>query len=211
MASYNSCFKCFNEVFPLQTKVILQNLKAEKYNGKHGIIVSCLDKKNPERFGVRMDDEKESKTIKMLKPSNLMTANGVPVAFVCELNEMKIPCKATLGVNSYYNEVIVNLLYSDHMGLDALKPAAKRFFGEECDGKDIVGESFGILTTALNEYRTKPKEIAIAMYKNKELAKNMEKNGLIKFTQKTVQQGYGEFSIAKICFQQMFYHNVIMP
>ena len=107
------------------------------------------------------------------------------------------------------HQIAVMITYSDHMGLKALKPACNKFFGSDVEAQEIVGQSFGPLTIALDEYRTKPGEIAIAMYKNADLAQCMIKNGLIKMTKEKVKQGYGEFSIAKICFQQMFYHDIV--
>lgn len=205
--STSESIKCFNQIFKLNTKIELHGLNAQQLNGKEGVITAILNEKNSERYGVLIDGKKKSIAV---KPINLMTKHGVAPVFVFEKFGFKIPCRAILGVNQYYNEIAVVITCSDHMGLDALIPVRDKFFGKNVDLKDIVGEQFDALSTALVEYRNDPGEIAIAMYKNakKDLAKCMEKNGLIQFTQKTITQGYGEFSIAKICFQSMFYHNV---
>eukprot|EP01084_Bolivina_argentea_P252384 423617_1 len=196
---------CFNQVFPKKTKVILHNLKTKKFNGKCGIITRCLSKNNPKRFGVCIDGETKSIAI---KPSNLMTATGVEPVFAFEQNGIKMPLKAILDINQDYNEIEVILLYSDHLGLDTLKPVCNHFF-ENSHVKDVIGRVFSNLTIQLEHYETKPNEIAIAKYKNGELAKCMHQQGLIKLTNKATKQGYGSFYIANINFQQMFRGDVI--
>ena len=204
MTAKKDSSKCFNQIFPVKTQVILHGLKAAKYNNKKGIIRAPLDKKL-DRFHIYIKDEKKSI---LVKPINIKTSKGVSPTFILKSNGMNIPLIAKLAVNVYYNEVAVSLHYSDHLGLNSLKQVRQVYFYNDLDLNDIVGQSFGTLSTALDQYRNKPNEIAIAMYKNADMAKAMQKLGLIKFTGKEVQQGYGTFKIAKICFQKMFYHGL---
>lgn len=200
----DEAFKCFNAVFNKGCKVTLHGLKTERFNSKKGKITKELSTANPERYGVLVDGEKKAI---LLKPSNLMTVEGIPPTFAFKQDGMVIPLKAKLGVSPYYNETGFALVYSDHMGLDALRPIRNRFFNEEDALEDVVGQAFAQPTTCLQEYRAKPGQVAIPMYKHEDVAKCMQQAGLIQMTGQKVKQGFGEFSIAKIKFQRMFYHD----
>lgn len=201
-------FKSFNAVFYKGRNVILHGLTAAHFNNKKGKIKQTLSTESPERYAVALNGQK--KPI-LLRPSNLMTVEGVPPTFTFKHDRhtygLEVPLKATLGVSSQTNEISIALLYSDHMGMDALRPIKKKFFDKEDELEDIIGMPFSHPTTCLDEFRPKPSQIAIAMHKHGDVAKCMQQAGLIQMTGQKVQQEDVEFTIAKIKFQRMFYHD----
>ena len=188
--------------------MILHGLTTARFNNKKGKIMQTLSTDSPERYAVALHGQK--KPI-LLRPSNLMTVDGVPPTFTFKHDRytygLVIPLKATLGVSSQRNEISIALLYSDHMGMDALRPIRKKFFDKEDELEDIIGMPFAHPTACLDEYRPKPSQVAIAMHKHGEVAKSMQQAGLIQMTGQKVQQEDVEFVIAKIKFQRMFYHD----
>ena len=82
----------------------------------------------------------ESKSF-AVKPSNLISKDGVAPEFVCDIGGIKIPCKAELFVNAYYNE----------LGC-MIKWLKKSFFGVFCS-------DLGTFTSLLLQNTQKPLHI----------------------------------------------------
>ena len=67
-----------HDKFKRGSEVILHGLKAEKYNGRRGTIVSMSTDADRKRFAVQLDGGNE---LFSLKPANLRTVNGTKVEF----------------------------------------------------------------------------------------------------------------------------------
>ena len=137
---------CLNQEFPLGTKVILQNLSCIEYNGQEGVVISKF-RSDTCRFGVQVGSKKIA-----VKASKLRSKEGCPPYMLLELAKIKVPLKAVLGVyGGDRPETALVLVYSDHLGLEALRPARDNFYYEEVSMDSIVGQVYGVMSRALSE------------------------------------------------------------